>query len=81
MKRKTRQSLGWWLGVILLVGQAVPILRGDVPAGIYPILFLVGTLVLVLVPIFGSDFFLALVREVRGRSNVNADDAGQNESG
>jgi hypothetical protein len=45
--------------------------------------FLLGlTAILVLVPIFGPEFFLALVRAVRGeRGSVHDDDAGQNDTG
>jgi hypothetical protein len=70
---RTLQSLGCYLGMVLLVGQLV--LRA---LGI-PIerLFLFGTLVMIFAPMFGTEFVIALVKAVRGARD---DEPGPNDA-
>lgn len=60
---KTLQSLGFILGVTLLVGQFGLRALAGVP---FDTLFLGITGVLVLTPMFGPDFVVELVKAVRG---------------
>lgn len=69
---RTFRSLGFYLGMVLLVGQLV--LRGfGIPfGGPFDWIFLGGSFVLVLTPMFGTEFVLALIRELR--SDYGGDD-------
>lgn len=59
---RTLQSLGCYLGMILLIGQ-LGLRAVGVP---FDKLFLGISGVLVLAPMFGPDFVVALVKAVRG---------------
>lgn len=69
---KTFRSLGFYLGMVLLVGQLI--LRGlGVPfSGPFDWILLGGSFLLVLTPMFGTEFVLALIRELR--SDYRGDD-------
>lgn len=59
---KTLQSLGCYLGMVLLVGQ-LGLRAVGVP---FDKLFLLISGILVLAPMFGPDFVVAVIQAVRG---------------
>jgi len=61
--QETLQSIGWYAGLIFLVGQFAARVFLDVPLDK---LFLGITGVMVLGPMFGPAFVVALVKAVRG---------------
>jgi hypothetical protein len=63
---KTLQSLGFILGVALLLGQFALRWLAGIP---FDTLFLGITGVLILGPMFGPDFVVDLVKAVRGGRN------------
>lgn len=65
---RTLQSLGFYLGIALLIGQ----FGARVALGVaFDTLFLGITGILILGPMFGPDFVIAVIRAVRGSSGPN----------
>lgn len=62
------QSLGFWFGLVLLVGQFAFRMLAGIP---FDNLFLGITGILILGPMFGPDFVVAVIRAVRGSSAAN----------
>ena len=65
MRTDTRllQSLGFYLGIVLLIGQFAFRVLGSIP---FDTLFLGITGILIFGPMFGPDFVVAVIRAVRG---------------
>jgi hypothetical protein len=62
------QSLGFYLGLLLLIGQFAARVALAVP---FDTLFLGITGILIFGPMFGPDFVVAVIRAVRGSSGPN----------
>lgn len=65
---RTLQSLGCYLGMVLLVGQLLLRAFASVP---FDTLFLGITGILIFGPMFGPDFVVAVIRAVRGSGAAN----------
>lgn len=74
VRPETRLSLGWYLGTILLSGQFLARVFLKVP---FDPIFMLITGALVLVPIFGPAFYIALVRAIRSGEGSNVDAEGR----
>lgn len=68
--RLFRESVLFWLGLTLFSGQLCFHWLGGVPLD-WPPLVITGAMVLA--PVFGKDFFLELVRAVRGTGDGSGD--------
>jgi hypothetical protein len=66
------QSLGFYLGIVLLIGQFGFRYLAGIP---FDTLFLGITGVLILGPMFGPDFVVALIQAVRGSGESNGGDS------
>lgn len=62
------QSLGFYLGIVLLLGQFGFRYLAGIP---FDTLFLGITGILILGPMFGPDFVVAVIRAVRGSGASN----------
>lgn len=63
LDQATLQSLGWWAGLVLLVGQGA----AHIVAGVgFDKLFLGITGIMVIAPMYGREFIVELVKAVRG---------------
>ena len=65
LDRKTFQSLGFYLGAVLLVGQLGARTAGIPFNGPFDWIFLGGCFVLVIAPMFGRGLVIELIRAVR----------------
>lgn len=76
--RRRRESFAFYLGVGLFVGHWGARTAGVIPptTTLADIIGLVVTGALIIVPLFGRDFFIDLVKAVRGGASEDGKDGG-----
>lgn len=76
--RRRRESFTFYLGVGLFVGNWVARSAGIIPltTTTFDLIGLVVTAALIIVPLFGRDFFIDLVKAVRGGASEDGKDGG-----
>jgi hypothetical protein len=68
LDQATLQSVGWYAGIVLLIGQ----FAAHIALGVgFDKLFLGITGIMVLAPMYGREFVVELVKAVRGANDGN----------